>query len=59
MLVQSVEGAMEGEVAVGEPLVLVRGVGRLRWEELRERGVLVWLSEDDEGYDAVVLFLGF
>lgn len=29
MLVQSVEGAMEGEVAVGEPLVLVRGVGRL------------------------------
>ncbi|KAJ6999616.1 hypothetical protein NC653_010368 [Populus alba x Populus x berolinensis] len=57
MLVQSVEGAMEGEVAVGEPLVLVRGVGRLRWEELRERGVLVWLSEDDEGYDAVVLFL--
>lgn len=25
MLVQSVEGAMEGEVAVGEPLVLVRG----------------------------------
>ncbi|KAJ6925650.1 hypothetical protein NC651_010149 [Populus alba x Populus x berolinensis] len=56
---RSVEGAMEGEVAVGELLVLVRGVGRLRWEELRERGVLVWLSEDDEGYDAVVLFLGF
>ena len=50
---------MEREVAVGELLVLVRGIGRLRWEKLRERGVLVWLSEDDEGYGDVVLFLGF
>lgn len=32
---------------------LGEGIGRLRWEKLR--GVLVWLSEDDEG----VLFLGF
>lgn len=34
---------------------LGEGIGRLRWEKLRERGVLVWLSEDDEG----VLILGF
>ncbi|KAJ6999635.1 G-type lectin S-receptor-like serine/threonine-protein kinase RKS1 [Populus alba x Populus x berolinensis] len=34
---------------------LGEGIGRLQWEKLRERGVLVWLSEDDKG----VLFMGF
>lgn len=34
---------------------LGEGIGRLRWEKLRERGVLVWLSEDDEGVLGAVL----